>query len=333
MKNLCKLLPIVLGVVLCLLICGCSSTPDEKMMIEDVSEIDKITDKGTNDWEIIGVEKISEEQDGKAYTVNVNITMENEQYETAERKVDLKYINYDKDGWKLDGYENITKVTNAKPKCGVLEGKAKTDLKAYAEKSKEFDVYENRFYVYDNYTVEIESQNTAEDYSADSIKFKITAPGESWNTIRMVDLSYKTNADGLWEVSGGKVGEKTKSFNTNEICKYYYKGDYGYGIYKIDSIDFNKCKAVVSLYNTNGEIQKGFSKKTLDMEYTIFLSKENRTGELGIVMLDDDKDEGCYYIYVSKACRLYIEKDGIYESLFNGNFYCKTAALTELPKK
>lgn len=315
MKSIGKFtLTIFIFIAFCTILSGCSLKPDNRMMMEDLRKIPEIIDEGKYDWQIEGVERLTENQDGKIYTATVNVTLKNPQYESAQRKVDLKYINYDNDGWQLDGYENVTEITKAHTSGAVLDESAKKDLRSFSGSSKDLPMLS------DDDVIKVTEHHTSDDNTEDELVLDVISPGEFFDLNWTVNVIYTVDSNGLWKMSIGKISKPSVKFNQINKC-YFRDKTVDSEYYKLESINLETESAVVTVV---GWSEKG----TIQVEARAIFDNDENSVRISFLLNEEGKNG-----YHSRSNHLILKKDGLYGKPLSSTWYFKMESFTELPNR
>lgn len=315
-KKLLLFIPFFIIVLITLF--GCSSIKDitTDKIKTDVQKISDVTTDYNQKWQVTDITEQLVKKEDKQYKTTVCVELENLQYTGGKKTVDLYYSYYDKGGWILENYENVSSISGVKPKAGVPEATAKSDLKLSSDE-----------------TATLVSHDTFLDHLEDKYVFSVDSNGVMWNEKKNVTISYSAKDNGFWRLSNTDSSEITREFNINDDWFYSTYEDTT-RFYKIKSFTETSARitevyAVSSKYRKDGLShnynERYLSEDNIETDYYVCNSRECS------VEYDDEND--CYYI---SALNKFGDYNVSTEWIKRNGFYCSgrlcktTSDITEI---
>lgn len=205
-NNIVRCLVVALIILVVCSMGACSSTkhPSTEQIKKDISSIEEIIYDNDNTWEVVAIEELRAKELDHAYETSVEVKLKNHTYSSAYKKIDLEYSYYEKGGWILEDWDNVTNIYDATPTKGVDEDKVVSWAK-------------NKY----KGTIELTSHNTDLSKGLDTFIFNQTIAGRAWDEKSEIVVVYESdNTTGLWRQQSCE--EKQTDFKINDINTWFY---------------------------------------------------------------------------------------------------------------
>ncbi len=226
-----------------------SKCPSKERIKSDISAINEVTHDNYNSWVIVDIEEELAQEFEKAYETKVKIKLKNDTYKEAYKTIEMKYDYYDKGGWQLNEYENLSSVFDAVAIKGVNENEA------FAFISKDYDGQ-----------IKLDDRDTELVQKFDYFSYLVETPGKLWNEQKRVVLKYKINEDtGLWgyptveEIGTERVFNKVSGWFYTEIGGGNWDDYNDMVCYRIDNFDGQSATITVCDIAINGMDVQGYN--------------------------------------------------------------------------
>ncbi|MBQ7744671.1 MAG: hypothetical protein IJT85_03750 [Ruminococcus sp.] len=288
--------------------------------MNDVKKISEIVNDQSNLWQVTNVEETLAKQDEKEYKTTVNVELENSMYSGGKKTVDLHYSYYDKGGWVLEDYQNISSISKVKPKTGISESEARSNLN-----------------LADGEVANLITHETSLDNPSDYYEFELSYNGTAWNEKRTVALKYQTNDSGFWKLADSSEINAHKEFNKMDDYWFYDIYEDLISFYRIDSFSEDRAQitevytrvvyeSILSDKKKYGDITHSYNEGYLSPKHLETDSFVCNRRDCTVTYDDDAQGYICYYEDTNgKSHYVYkwLNRDG----LFDFNTYNKKVSL------
>lgn len=295
---------IVTSVVFVFVVNNLKGTPSKEKILKDICSISEVISDYSYTWQVKDVSELVAKKENSDYITTVSVELENAQYYGGKKTVDLHYSYYDKGGWILEFYQNVSSISKVSPKTGVEESEARKDLK-----------------LVEGEVAEIVSHSTSLDNQTDLYEIDITYNGVAWNEVRTIELQYNTNDMGFWRLEDKTEVASRKEFNN---MNYWFYDTYEdlISFYRIDSMTEEKAHitevytSVISYDKKYGDITHSYNEGYLSPDHLETDSFVCNKRDCTVTYDDDAKGYLFYYSDVNGESRYvfkWLNRDGLFD--------------------